>query len=529
RLQENPQAWVAATGSLPTALLSAAPSQAEARQPVDLRVESSTLDLGLVQGFTTALQNATGTARVNLRVTGTVADPHMNGGLDISNGGFKVVPTGVIYSNLNSHVALQPDRITVQSLTIDDNHKATLTVSGDLALHERQLGGVNLTMRGQDFKVVDNELGNARINSDVRVGGELRSPRITGTLAINTGTINIDKVLDLATSSAYSTSAETVPTAEGGEPASQPIGQPVNQPAREAAAPNKLPETPAEHSARTGAPSPAASSNGVFDAAAVDLHFTVPDDLVIKGNDIRVGQSSVGMGNVNMTLGGDLRVEKDPGGATRLLGTVRTIRGTYDFQGRRFDIQRGGIVRFEGFQPPNPSLDVTATRLISGVEARVHVGGSVRRPQLTLSSNPPLDQADVLSLIVFGQPSNQLGEGQQVSLAQRAQTIAGGFVAGKLAQSIGNALNLDTFEIQTGSGTGSTGATVTVGEQLGQRLYVKLRQGVGADNMSEFVLDYQLTNFLRFESTMTQGGTATRNIMQPVAQSGADLIFLFSF
>jgi autotransporter translocation and assembly factor TamB len=531
RLQENAQAWVTAAGSIPTAVFSAAPPPADAAQPVDLRVDSSSLDLGLVQGFTTAVQNATGTARLNLRVTGTAGDPRMAGGLEIDNGGFKVVPTGVTYSNLKSRILLQPDRVTIQNLSITDNHKATLTLSGDLALHERQLGGVNVAMRGQDFKVVDNELGNVRINSDVKIGGEVRAPRITGTLGINTGTINIDKVLDLATSSAYSTSAETVATTEGGQPASQPIGQPVNQPAREAAAPNKLPETPAEHDARKAAatPAPASTSPGPYDAATIDLRFTVPDDLVIKGNDIRVGQSSVGMGNVNLTLGGNMRMQKGPGDAVRLLGEVRTIRGTYDFQGRRFDIQRDGTVRFEGFEPPNPSLDITATRVISGVEARVHVGGNVRRPQLSLTSNPPLDEADVLSLIIFGQPSNQLGEGQQVSLAQRAGALASGFVAGKLAQSIGSALNLDTFEIQTGSDTGESGATVTIGEQVGQRLYVKLRQGVGSDNMSEFVLDYQLTNFLRFESTMTQGGTPTRNIMQPVAQSGADLIFLFSF
>jgi hypothetical protein len=64
---------------------------------------------------------------------------------------------------------------------------------------------------------------------------------------------------------------------------------------------------------------------------------------------------------------------------------------------------------------------------------------------------------------------------------------------------------------------------------VGQRLYVKLRQGIGADSTSQFVLDYQVTNFLRFESTMTQGNALQRSIMQRPAQSGADLIFLFSF
>ena len=48
---------------------------------------------------------------------------------------------------------------------------------------------------------------------------------------------------------------------------------------------------------------------------------------------------------------------------------------------------------------------------------------------------------------MFNQPINQLGEGEQISLLQRAQSLAGGAVAGELAQSIGNALGVDTFEI----------------------------------------------------------------------------------
>lgn len=113
-------------------------------------------------------------------------------------------------------------------------------------------------------------------------------------------------------------------------------------------------------------------------------------------------------------------------------------------------------------------------------------------------------------------PSVGTGRGSTTSRVSRTSQCA-------------SALNLDTFEIQTGTETGQPGATITVGEQVGQRLYVKLRQGVGADNVSKFVLDHQLTNLLGFESTMTPGGSPTRNVMNRVQQSGADLIFMFSF
>jgi translocation and assembly module TamB len=262
----------------------------------------------------------------------------------------------------------------------------------------------------------------------------------------------------------------------------------------------------------------------------MNLTVKVPDDLVLNGKNIQPGNTPIGLGNVNITLGGNLRVSKRPSQTVRLVGQVNTVRGTYEFQGRQFDIQRDGRVRFDGFVPVDPSLDITATRLIEGVEAKVHVGGTMRKPELTLTSNPPLDEADILSLIIFNQSVNSLGEGQQVSLAQRASALATGFVASKLADSLGRALNLDVFEIQTeATPGGGQGATVTLGEQVGRNLYFKVIQGVGADNLSQFVLDYTLTNWLRFETTMSQGGTATRTLMRRVEQSGADLIFFFSY
>src|SRR4029079_11369914 len=158
------------------------------------------------------------------------------------------------------------------------------------------------------------------------------------------------------------------------------------------------------------------------------------------------------------------------GGTLSLLGTVNTVRGTYDFQGRRFDIQRDGRVQFTGGASIDPRLDIVATRIISGVQAQVHVRGSARRPRLALSSQPPLDEADILSLIVFNEPINSLGEGEQAALLERAGNIAIGALATSLADSIGRALDVDLFEIRPSlSGEAST---VDVGRQVNERLFV---------------------------------------------------------
>jgi translocation and assembly module TamB len=266
-----------------------------------------------------------------------------------------------------------------------------------------------------------------------------------------------------------------------------------------------------------------------FDAVALDVALRVPDNLVVKGTDLNTGASPVSLGSVNVTLGGDLRASKQPGAPLRLVGTVNTVRGTYEFQGRRFEIARDGRVQFLGGTELDPRLDITATRDISGVRAQVHVRGSARRPQLALSSQPPLDEADILSLIVFNQPANSLGEGEQASLATRAGALASGFVASALARSIGQALELDAFEVQTAPEDGA-GPSVTIGEQVGERLYFKFRQAFGDQSVSELIVEYQLAPYLRLQTSVAEGAAATeRTLMHRVEQGGVDLIFYYAY
>ena len=212
----------------------------------------------------------------------------------------------------------------------------------------------------------------------------------------------------------------------------------------------------------------------------------------------------------------------------RLTGTVNTVRGTYDFQGRRFDILRDGTVRFDGLDELDPTLDIKTQRVIQAVTANVNIRGRLSKPEIVLSSTPPLEEADILALIVFNQPMNQLGEGQQISLAQRAQALATGAVVGQLSRSIGTLLNVDLFEISTAPETGDA-AQFTIGQQLGQNLYVKLQQGVGDQNQTNFILEYELAQVAPPRTNVVQGSSTQQQLFQRAQGTGADLLFFFSY
>ncbi len=106
--------------------------------------------------------------------------------------------------------------------------------------------------------------------------------------------------------------------------------------------------------------------------------------------------------------------------------------------------------------------------------------------------------------------------------------MAGGAVAGQLAQSIANALNLDTFEINLAPETGG-GPQVTIGQQLAQNLYVKVQQGIGGQSQSNFIVEYELAKWLRLQSNVVQGTSTQQQLFQRMQGSGVDLLFFFSY
>ena len=93
---------------------------------IDLHIDSSPIDLGVVQGFTTALTNVTGTLQAKIDVTGSAGDPHPNGAVTIQNAAFTVEPTGVGYTKLRRPIDLQRDRVHIDSITVLDNHEKPL-------------------------------------------------------------------------------------------------------------------------------------------------------------------------------------------------------------------------------------------------------------------------------------------------------------------------------------------------------------------------------------------------------------------
>src|SRR4029077_9936050 len=165
--------------------------------------------------------------------------------------------------------------------------------------------------------------------------------------------------------------------------------------------------------------------------------------------------------------------------------------------------------------------------IIQGVQANADIRGTLQRPRIQLTSVPPLERADILSLIVFNQPVHQLGEGQQLSLNERAEQLALGSIAGQLSKSLGSLLKVSEFQIQAAPESGAA-AQLTVGQQVSQNLFIRVEQGVGDVSTTNAVLEYELNNWLRLQTNLIQAAAVQQALFQAVRDSGFDLIFTFT-
>jgi translocation and assembly module TamB len=248
----------------------------------------------------------------------------------------------------------------------------------------------------------------------------------------------------------------------------------------------------------------------------------------LTGRDVQVSPGTpIGLGDINLRVAGDLYLYKDPGQPVSVTGSFDSVSGTYTFQGRRFDVVETSSINFRG--DLNPEIYVTVTRLISGVDARVSITGPMRQPELRLSSTPPLDDSDILSLIVFNTGSNQLSSAQQQELLVRAGTLAAGFVATPLLHAIESQLGLEILDVEA-PGAFETGPKVTIGQEIAPGLVARFSRQFGQDPYDEATIEYYLSRILRLRATFSDAQTLSiRSPFRRIERAGIDLLLFFSF
>jgi translocation and assembly module TamB len=220
-----------------------------------------------------------------------------------------------------------------------------------------------------------------------------------------------------------------------------------------------------------------------------DLSTTVntsPDERIVGVEEQASGPSTLERvrARVRMVLGDDVRVDSfglkarlagavtvisQPGDMVRGNGSIKVVEGEYKAFGQFVAIRRG-VLSFNRTPLDDPTLDLVGERSIRSADVVVtlNVRGTLSQPFVTISSEPPLPEAEALSYLLTGRSINTLQSGEAATLDRAAQSLAVGG-GGLLLGGLGTRIGLDEVSVEQ---TGDDDTSVVLGKYLSPNLFV---------------------------------------------------------
>jgi translocation and assembly module TamB len=224
-------------------------------------------------------------------------------------------------------------------------------------------------------------------------------------------------------------------------------------------------------------------------ALDIDVDLTIPGGLWLRGQGLSV------------ELSGDLNLRQKVGKPI-LNGSLQAVSGTFRFLGRTFTIERG-LVSFLGEEQLDAALDLRLTLTLEGTRFSVMFGGTLLQPQLSLSSEPEMSEGDIMAMLLFGRPLNDLSGDQVQLVRQRATDVVTMFGTAQLEARLSRELGMDIVTITRSQGQ-SEGSSLVIGKYISRRALLKYEQVLG--DMSAFFiqLEYYITRSFKLKTSVSR-------------------------
>jgi len=182
-------------------------------------------------------------------------------------------------------------------------------------------------------------------------------------------------------------------------------------------------------------------------------------------------------------------------------GRFEVIRGTYTAFGKIFQIE-SGTVQVQGSQI---MLDIDAVYESPELTVDLRITGNQDRLELTMTSESPLSNDELLARLLFGKRIEEMTAVQALQLASALNSLRNPGSGLDLFGTTRELLGLDALTIDSGTNeAGETGVNVQAGKYLSDRLYLQVESGVRTDETFSSRLQYQVTPNVNFEF-YTQG------------------------
>lgn len=449
-------------GTMPLTLSWQNQVRAEPGEGMEVRARSDGLSLSFLNAFTAkTAEKIAGEFALDVIARGSLSKPDLRGTYSLRDGRVRVVPIGVEVTAIRLSGNLDSKNLILREFTARAKD-GELRGSGSLALNNYEIGAAKISLNARRWPAVDTSRYQLRVGGNLEIQGTVTAPEVKGRIDVSDGALRPDLAF-LEQSKAPFKRDETITVVRNGVPVS-----PTNK------------------------ANGAAKEVSAFDNLVVDVALRAPGNVWIRHQDLTA------------ELSGNVRVTKAKQKEIDLTGRIDVVRGWFAFQGRRFQLARGAV-EFTGGDKINPALDIVAEYKLPEYRVDATIGGTVEKPSLTLASQPRLEQADILALLLFGRPMNTLNQSEQGSLQQSAINLTSGYVAGRIANSVSTALGLDPLGVDIRQ-VDFSGGRVGFGRYVGSKTYVSVSQQLAGEHGREVALEYEVAQDWKIGTSTSSTG-----------------------
>jgi translocation and assembly module TamB len=522
-LRRGDREVVGFTAHLPLDLALTKVARRQLPDTLAIRARADGADLDALDALTSQLRDVRGRLTADVGIRGTWDAPRLDGTLRIDSAGVGIPDLNVRWDAIAGRLRLGGDTIYVDSLGMrSDRGRADL--KGYVRLERLSRPVLALNIDASDFKALEIR-GDLSLTATAQLAlrGPVFGATLTGTGAVTNGVLYFadlveKRIIDL--DSPDPSMAGLIDTSLASIIRRQGLG-------------------PSFHSV-------------FLDSLRIrDLQLSMGSSVWLRSNE------------ANIQLAGRLNVNK----VNRnwlLTGTLQAPRGTYRLQvgpvSREFVVTQG-TVRYFGTPDLDAGLDIDARHVVHPMAAAAtpaaggttgrdpgdipivaHIGGSLLVPRLTLrAERQELSQSDIISYLMFGQPSGEIANSTGSAGGGRKALLIGtaaSFAAGELERSVVSDLGipLDYVEIRSGDpGNPLSGSSFAAGWQIGRKTFFIARASLCPSAVSKTLgasLQFRISPEWRTEASVAPVGsciTARSPGAGPQQQVGFDLLWQRSF
>ena len=333
--------------------------------PITAKARVPRTSVNFIRQFVPELEQLDGELGMDVDVSGTIGHPILSGAGDMTINVARFTNATIpAVRGFGARLTFRDNALTLDRFG-GDIAGGPFTMSGRVTFPKLIEPTLDLQFRAQSVLVARNDTLTARADAEVKITGPFAAAAVTGNVAM--------------TNSRFLKNIDLIPIGLPGRPAPQP---PSERPDF------SLPVPP-------------------FRDWKFDVAIKTKDPVLIRGN-LATGEATSDLKLTGTGLHPQLQ------GLVQLQG----VEATLPFS--RLEVSRGSLT-FTPSDSMNPKIDLQGSSVIRDYTVRVYVYGTLLSPEAIFTSEPPLPQEEIISLIATGATRQELSSGNV--LAGRAAML----------------------------------------------------------------------------------------------------------